>query len=200
MGTIERKQRQKEEVRTAILQEAWRLVKEEGWQALSIRKIADAIEYSTPVIYDHFANKEAILYEFAKNGFLLLSKKISAAKKKYAEPSERLEAMADAYWKFATQNEEYYKLMYGLGMPPCEVENKMPDCECYDSLLLETIREILAKNKNLAADPTLKYYTLWSVLHGLIAINQMKNAPSSNGLNQLILKDAIHGFILGLKG
>lgn len=200
MGTTERKQRQKEEVRTAILRAAWHLVKEEGWQALSIRKIADAIEYSTPVIYDHFANKEAILYEFAKNGFLLLSKKVSAAKKKFADPSARLEAMADAYWKFAIQNEEYYQLMYGLGMPPCEVESKMPDCECYDSLLLETIEEIIAENKNRQADATLKYYTLWSILHGLIAINRMKKAPASHSLNQSILKDAIHSFILGLKG
>jgi AcrR family transcriptional regulator len=64
MGIAERKIRQKEEVRTSILSAAWKLVVQEGWQALSIRKIADAIEYSVPVIYDHFQNKEAILEEF----------------------------------------------------------------------------------------------------------------------------------------
>ena len=70
MGIAERKQRQKGEVKASILQAAWQLVEKEGWQALSIRKIADAIEYSVPVIYDHFANKEAILYEFVKDGFM----------------------------------------------------------------------------------------------------------------------------------
>ena len=59
MGTTERRLREKEKVRAAILDTAWNMVKEEGWQSLSIRKIADAIEYSVPVIYDHFENKEA---------------------------------------------------------------------------------------------------------------------------------------------
>ena len=75
MGITERRLRQKEEVRAAILSTAWQMVKSDGWQSLSIRKIADAIEYSVPVIYDHFENKEAILFEFAKEGFCLLAKK-----------------------------------------------------------------------------------------------------------------------------
>lgn len=200
MGSIERKQRQKSEVRSAILQAAWQMVKKEGWQALAIRKIADAIEYSAPVIYDHFENKEAILYEFAKEGFELLSKKVSAAKKKYSEPSDQLEAMAKAYWNFALTHEEHYQLMYGLGMPSCEIESRPPEYECYDTMVLEVIKEIIAQSKNPAADATLKYYTLWSMLHGLVAINQMKRAPASNNMNQLILKDALSSFILGLKG
>ena len=60
MGIAERKIRQKEEVRCAILDAAWNLALTKGWQALSIRKIAEAIEYSVPVIYDHFQNKDDI--------------------------------------------------------------------------------------------------------------------------------------------
>ncbi|WP_315816722.1 helix-turn-helix domain-containing protein [Paraflavitalea speifideaquila] len=77
MGISERRIRQKEEVRSNILVTAWQIVKEEGWQALSIRKIADAIEYSVPVVYDHFVNKESILKEFAREGFCLLAKRCS---------------------------------------------------------------------------------------------------------------------------
>ena len=69
MGITERKLRQREEVRASILAAASKLVEKEGWQALSIRKIADAIEYSAPVIYDHFENKDALLLEFTKRGF-----------------------------------------------------------------------------------------------------------------------------------
>jgi AcrR family transcriptional regulator len=76
MGIAERKIRQKEEVRSSILKAAWRLVETEGWQALSIRKIADAIEYSAPVIYDHFENKEAILLEFTRRGFQQLNEQL----------------------------------------------------------------------------------------------------------------------------
>jgi AcrR family transcriptional regulator len=42
------------------------LAKTEGWASLSMRKIADAIEYSAPVVYDYFENKEAILYEISE--------------------------------------------------------------------------------------------------------------------------------------
>ena len=82
MGIAERRLRQKEEVRSRILATAWQMVKDDGWQSVSIRKIADAIEYSVPVIYDHFESKEAILMEFGKEAFRLLSKKIQQAKEK----------------------------------------------------------------------------------------------------------------------
>ena len=115
-GIIERRLRQKEEIRTNILATAWQMVKDEGWQSLSIRKIADAIEYSVPVIYDHFENKEAILLEFGKQGFDLLVKKLQHAKEKHTSPVQQLKAMADAYWSFAFRNKEYYQLMFSLGM------------------------------------------------------------------------------------
>ena len=93
MGIAERKIRQKEEVRSSIVQAAWQIVTEEGWQALSIRKIADAIEYSVPVIYDHFQNKEAILLEFTKRGFRLLNEDLEKAKVQFSTPDRQLEAI-----------------------------------------------------------------------------------------------------------
>src|SRR5687767_10166990 len=98
MGITERKIRQKEEVRSSILKAAWQLVLDEGWQALSIRKIAEAIEYSAPVIYDHFANKEAILLELTKQGFQLLNNEMVKAKKRSTVPEKQIEAMAFSYW------------------------------------------------------------------------------------------------------
>ncbi|MBL7879529.1 MAG: helix-turn-helix transcriptional regulator, partial [Chryseobacterium gambrini] len=69
MGLHERRQREKENIRASILDAAFSLAKTEGWASLSMRKIADAIEYSAPVVYDYFENKEAILYEISLNGF-----------------------------------------------------------------------------------------------------------------------------------
>ncbi len=123
MGITERKIRQKEEVRSSILKAAWQLVIEEGWQALSIRKIAEAIEYSVPVIYDHFANKEAILLELTKQGFQILNSELVKAKKRSANPEKQIEAMAYSYWEFAFDHKAYYQVMYGLGMPSCETVN-----------------------------------------------------------------------------
>jgi AcrR family transcriptional regulator len=198
MGITERRLRQKEEVKANILATAWQIVKDDGWESVSIRKIADAIEYSVPVIYDHFQNKEAILWEFAKDGFRMLSKKVQQAKDRSADPEEQLKAIADAYWNFAFKNKEYYQLMFGLGMPGCEIEKCFPERAGFRSLVMEPITAIIAKGKNPDANPCLKYYTFWSILHGLISIKSMRNPNASEEVNKLVMDDAIAGFIKNL--
>ena len=199
MGITERRLRQKDEVRSSIMGTAWQMVKEEGWQSLSIRKIADAIEYSVPVIYDHFENKEAIFMEFAKEGFQLLSKKIHSAKEKYNDPAEQLKAIANAFWNFAFKNKEYYQVMYGLGMTGCEIEKCFPERTDFRNVVMEPIVAIISKSKNPNVNPCLKYYTYWSILHGLISLKSMRNSNVSDEVNKMVLDDAIEGFIKNLK-
>jgi AcrR family transcriptional regulator len=198
MGIVERRLRQKEEIRNNILSTAWQMVKEEGWQSLSIRKIADAIEYSVPVIYDHFENKEAILLEFGKQGFQLLTKKLAAAKEKHEEPGDQLKAIADAYWNFAFRNKEFYQLMFSLGMQGCEMEKCIPEQAIFRTLVMNPIEEILKRNKS-KANSCLKYHTYWSVLHGLVSIKMVADTEDVIQLNKMVLDDAIEGFIKNLE-
>jgi len=198
MGIAERRIRQKEEVKANILSTAWQIVKEDGWEAISIRKIAEAIEYSVPVIYDHFQNKEAILWEFAKEGFRLLSKKIQQAKEKTDNPEDQLKAIADAYWSFAFKNKEYYQLMFGMGMAGCEIEKCFSERVGFRNLVMEPITTIISKSENPGTNPCLKYYTFWSILHGLISIKSMRNPNASDEINKLVMDDAIAGFVKNL--
>ncbi len=203
MGIVERKERQKKEVRDSILQAAWHLVNEEGWQNLSIRKIADAIEYSVPVVYDHFENKEAILSEFNRQGFKLLGDKLSEAKGSQTKPVLQLEAIAFAYWDFAFNNKEYYQLMYGLGMPTCESLTKVPELMAFIGVIHSTIEEIIKNGNNAGSDTWLKVHSFWSMIHGLVSINLMSPEVSHLGMSQVdfnkaILKDFIKGFVKGL--
>lgn len=199
MGITERRQRQKEEVRSSILTTAWGLVKEEGWQSLSIRKIAEAIEYSVPVIYDHFENKDAILIEFTKEGFRLLSNKIKKAKEKHEKPEDQLIAMVDAYWNFAFKNPEYYQLMYGIGMACCEyeVEKSVPELANLRLLMMNIIDKMI-KGKKDGDTVCFKYHTLWSILHGLISITMMRKTNLEDSMNRKVLNDAVAGFIKNL--
>lgn len=198
MGITERRLRDKEKIRAAILATAWQMVKEEGWQSLSIRKIADAIEYSVPVIYDHFENKEAILFEFGKEGFKLLTARIQEAKEKDSDPAEQLKLIANAYWNFAFRNKEHYQLMYGLGMPGCEIEKCLPERVSFRTMVMEPITQLIKKGKNTKADPCLKYYTFWSILHGLISMKNMRGTGVSDEINKIVMNDAVAGFIKNL--
>lgn len=199
MGIAERKIRQKEEVRNAILQAAWQIVTAEGWQALSIRKIAEAIEYSVPVIYDHFENKEAILLELTRQGFRLLNEELVKARKRSSDPEKQIEAMAYSYWEFAFDHKAYYQVMYGLGMPSCETVSQISELGTFSTLLMQPIRELIAASKNPGADVKLKLHTFWSLLHGLISINMMNNDQEKRELNQMVIQDFITAFISGIK-
>jgi AcrR family transcriptional regulator len=200
MGITERKQRQKEEVRSSILKAAWQLVEKEGWQALSIRKIADAIEYSVPVIYDHFANKEAILLEFTRRGFDLLDNELAKAKDQHQEPEKQLEALAFAYWEFAFRNNEYYQLMYGLGMPTCETVREIRELERFTQIILDPIGKMIAAGSQPQTDPMIKLHTFWSMLHGLISINMINKEGRCDDRNRNVLKDFIGSMIISIKG
>ena len=196
MGIKERRQREKEEVRSIILTAAWKMVKAEGWQSLSIRKIADAIEYSIPVIYDHFENKEAILHEFGEEGFNLLTQKIQNARDRHKDPAEQLRAIAEAYWNFALQHPEHYQLMYGVGMANCGecVHQKVK----FRSLVTEPIARLITKGEQSDTNICLKYHTFLSILHGLISIRMTRSSDTFDQLNSIVVQDAVEGFIKNL--
>src|ERR1700749_1164314 len=126
MGSKDRILRLKEETRVNILDASLDIVKEEGWPALSMRKIADKIEYTAPIIYEYFSNKEAILQELTRMGYVKLSGQMQEAKDKLTDPSEQLEAMWLAYWNFAFREKELYKVMFGVEMN-CSSQNNCPD-------------------------------------------------------------------------
>lgn len=199
MGITERRKRQKLEMREAILDASWQLVVNHGWQALSIRKIAEAIEYSVPVIYDHFANKEAILLELTRQGFQKLNLRLAGACSKSVDPKEQIAEMAIAYWDFAFENEAYYQVMYGLGIPSCETVNQIPEMSAFSNLILEPVKSLIASGQSHDTDPYLKLHTFWSMLHGLVSINMMGNAQKKQELNARVLKDFISSFLLGFR-
>ena len=198
MGIAERKLRQKEEFRASILEAAWLQVLTDGWQSLSIRKIADAIEYSIPVIYNHFENKEAILLEFTKEGFQKLADALQEVKMQHQDPSAQLEAIANAYWDFAFDHKEYYQLMFGLGIPACDRVNQVAELKNMTTIMISSIQEAIAASANKEADFFLKYHTYFSILHGLVSIQMIQKDGKPAEENRRILQDAVSGFIKSL--
>ncbi|MBD0354009.1 MAG: helix-turn-helix transcriptional regulator, partial [Rubrobacteraceae bacterium] len=69
MGIKERRERQRRELRSSILSAAREIASEEGWGAVTIRKIAGRIEYSPPMLYGYFDSKEDILLELVRMGY-----------------------------------------------------------------------------------------------------------------------------------
>lgn len=195
MASKDRILRLKEETRVNILDAALQIVKAEGWQALSMRKIADVIEYTAPIIYEYFANKEAILLELNRQGYLKLAKQLQEAKDKHTSPANQLEEMWLSYWNFAFANKELYQGMFGITTScACKMVNDLPEAQLPWDIITGSIGELMNIADMDSDIICTKYYTFWSVVHGLVSINLLDRGDSDK-INRQVLRDAITGII-----
>ncbi|HEY6540962.1 MAG TPA: TetR/AcrR family transcriptional regulator [Ktedonobacteraceae bacterium] len=126
MGIKQRREREKQEVRQGILTAAREIARQEGWQSVTIRKVAERIEYSPPTIYEYFESKEDILLELLREGFRQIAATLKAVREVGEDPEQRLLNMVEAYWNFAMSNPELYQVMNGLGGVPFDCLEKPP--------------------------------------------------------------------------
>ena len=197
MGSKERIQRLKEHARSNILQAALAIVKHEGWHALSMRKIADEIDYTAPFIYEYFTSKESLVAELANNGFLMLVSRIREARNSNTTPVEQLEAMWLAYWEFAFTEKELYQVMFGVEVNCSAMRPEYSNAEEVPILFSDVIRQLVRSEDNTEEKVCAKYFTLWSVVHGLVSIN-LVNKGKSEEINQKVLHESIQATIASL--
>ncbi|WP_437918368.1 TetR/AcrR family transcriptional regulator [Sphingobacterium sp. LRF_L2] len=197
MGISERKLRQQEEIRAKIIEQSWSIIEEEGWNALSIRRIADAIEYSVPVIYKHFENKEAIQEHFTKEGFIELTNCMRLAEMNSTDNTERIRMIANSYWEFAAQRTEHYRIMFGLGIPTCDTINSVAEMKQTSDIMFQAIQDLVNEQKKQQVDIYLKLKTFWSMLHGFISIELLSNRVIQSAPTPVFI-DAIESFMFTL--
>src|SRR5262249_21218093 len=116
VGSAERREREKQELRTKILDTARELFVTDGYEAVTMRKIAERIEYSPTAIYLHFADKESLLLEVISAGFAALAAQF-AKLVKVQDPIERLMKCGRAYVEFGLAHPNHYQLMFSIPAP-----------------------------------------------------------------------------------
>src|SRR5204863_7001085 len=113
MGIKERHERDREAVQRAILDAARELFVAEGYENVSIRKIAERIEYSPAAIYGYFPSKDDIFFALAEEGFrLLFSYGASPRPAVEGDPMDSIRAMFWRYYEFSKEHPEYFALMF----------------------------------------------------------------------------------------
>src|SRR6476646_100799 len=116
MGIKERQERDREAVRRSILDAARDLFVSEGYRNVSIRKIAEKIEYSPAAIYGYFPSKDDIFYALAEEGFHLLhvADGGAALNERLAalEPIERVRQIFWGLYEFSRRHPQYFELMF----------------------------------------------------------------------------------------
>ena len=178
MGTAERREREKLETRQKILDAARELFIEEGYDGVSMRKVAQKIEYSPTAIYVHFPDKEQLFLELCHSDF----RRLASAFTKLADiqdPIERIRRIGLAYMEFGAKNPNHYRMMFMTQHPPVEdaMEGKgNPEEDAY-AFLRQAVREGIAVGafRPDLTDPDLISQTLWAAVHGAISLQIAKS-------------------------
>ncbi|MER6003184.1 TetR/AcrR family transcriptional regulator [Nonomuraea angiospora] len=163
-----RRERERQEMRARLLEAARVIASEEGWNAVTIRRIAGKLEYSAPILYQHFSNKEDLLVELMMLGFAELAEQLRLAAE--GSPEGRLVAMAEAYWAFAFGSPELYQAMNGMdGVPFGTAETPREAKNAFRTFRLALQGIAQARGAELA-DPPGAVDTIWAFLHGCVSL------------------------------
>ncbi|MFI8210849.1 TetR/AcrR family transcriptional regulator [Streptomyces werraensis] len=179
MSVQERKQRERAERERLIVATARELAEEQGWDAVTTRRLAERIEYSQPVLYSHFRGKREIIGAVALEGAAELAAQLRAASAGAAVSREgargRVTALARAYLDFAERNPAVYDAMFQLdGGLAFAAEDTPQALKDGFAALLETLRDVAGEG----VEPGLFTEVFWASLHGLATLTRAGRLPA----------------------
>ena len=163
--------RRREQRRAAILAAAREFAEAEGWAAVTSRRLADAIDYTQPVIYSHFASMDAVIDAVAVEGFAEIADALAQARASASNPERSLEALSRAYLDYAAAHPAMYDAMFvrGTGLAFADAST-LPQ-------LTAGFSEIRAAVLPFTERPDTLAEVLWASLHGLTMLQRSGRIP-----------------------
>jgi AcrR family transcriptional regulator len=166
----ERKLRDRQARRAQILSAARRIAEHEGWSNVTVRRLSDEISYSQPVLYAHFANRDAILAAVAIEGFQELGLALEKARKR-VRSGNPVDSAAAAYLEFAASSPALYEVMFSLNLTvPFDDPATPPELRFAFSQLLELFQ-------GHGSRPEVLTELFWASLHGIAELSRTKRFP-----------------------
>ena len=198
-----RQKRERDQLRAKILESAQQIIHEEGYQALTIRKIATRIEYSPMALYNHFADKTAILVALARNVFARLEE---ALPKPGKDPLVTLRKVLLAYIEFGLEHPDEYQLVFMTCIPgqtpatPQTKAEEVPDHtggrQAFERLL-RSVEACIGTGK-VTGHPFQIATALWAGIHGAVSI-QITQTEFPFGPRKAFAETLVHILIQGIK-
>ncbi|WP_406134135.1 TetR/AcrR family transcriptional regulator [Streptomyces zaomyceticus] len=174
MSVQERKQRERADRERLIVATARELAEQQGWDAVTTRRLAERIEYSQPVLYSHFRGKREIIGAVALQGAAELAAAVRAATAAADGPRARAAALARAYLDFAEGHPAVYDAIFQLdgGLPYAREDTPEPLKDAF-AALLECLGEVAGEGVH----PGLFTETFWAALHGVATLTRAGRLP-----------------------
>jgi AcrR family transcriptional regulator len=203
MGVKERRARQKKFLRQEILDAASEMFVRDGYENVSMRRIADKIEYTPTTIYIYFKNKAELLEQVCKETFERLVQRLSKIMEQPGDPVERLKRGLIAYIEFGLANPHHYRATFMMPIPEGFDKTKYheedsPGMQAF-SFLRRGLGECIAGGKMPAMNVELASQTLWAGIHGITALLITKAAFPWVGRDKVI-HSTVDTLVAGLRG
>ncbi len=200
MGVIERREREREEVRRKILDAARELFMTEGYEKVTMRRIADAIEYSATTIYNHFEDKDDLVQALCHEDFARLFEHLQAQPAP-SDPIQAIRQLGLAYAAFGTSYPNHYRFMF---MTPAKFEHPedrdtSPGEQAF-GLLRAAVEWAIASGHFPEGDADTIAQALWASMHGVVALlitlppNFWPHGPVRPDLVAQVVDAGIRGF------
>jgi AcrR family transcriptional regulator len=173
VGVAERREREREQLRAAIIDAARDLLLEQGLQGLSMRAIADRVEYSPATIYLYFRDKDDLIREVVQTGFERLSGAVARELEREgagADPATQYGAMGRGYAHFALENPAYFRVMFELPATAqlCEPSGEAPVTGLDQSVAM--VQQAMDAGQLGAGDARRTAIVGWGLIHGLTTL------------------------------
>ncbi|MEU4093284.1 TetR/AcrR family transcriptional regulator [Streptomyces sp. NPDC026673] len=174
MSVQERKQRERAVRERLIVATARELAEQQGWDAVTTRRLAERIEYSQPVLYSHFRGKREIIGAVALEGAAEVAAALRAAATGADGPTAQVTALARAYLDYAEHNPAVYDAMFHLdgGLTFANEDTPEPLKDAFAALL-----ETLSAVAGAGVHPELFTEVFWAALHGLATLTRAGRLP-----------------------
>ena len=161
--------------RTDILAAARSIGLRMGWKAVTTRAVAQQLGYTSPLLYEHFRDKEEILTELAIEGQLSLAKDLTTGVP--ADAHAAILSMVERYWSFMLKNKQLYRLMNGMDGVPIDRKKVTAIAKRNFETATSIVQAWLINSCGNASGAELLFNDLWAVLHGMAALYLDRSAP-----------------------
>lgn len=158
--------------RRQIIDVALDIAERDGWAAVTTRRLAQAIDYSQPVIYQHFASRDDLLRAIAIEGFAALADQIHAIATTPTPPS--LENLCRTYLEFARDHPGRYETMFST---PISITFDAPDTPDAPQRAFYSLRSLIAQ-QHPGHDPDTAAELFWAACHGLATLIAAGRIPA----------------------
>jgi AcrR family transcriptional regulator len=170
LSVQKRREKQKAELRSELVAAAHKLVQEEGYEGLTIRKLAKRVGYAPMSVYSYFADKQDILFALAEDAFETLARRIEEHPSD--DPVEALQAVMTEYAAFGLGNPNEYRTVFMTEKtrpPEGRSFQEMHEANPAMKVLITRVEACVAAGK-LQGDPRAIATMLWAVGHGTISL------------------------------